>query len=70
MKSVWKLLCLLAVIALAVVTASACTVLSRAPPPASLLPIVSVCVLLAGGLAVRSAGPAFIKRFTTATGFG
>jgi hypothetical protein len=70
MKVVWKLLCLLGLVVLVAVTVFTYTVLSQAPPPATLFPIVSVCALFAGGLAVRSANPAFIKRFTTATGFG
>ena len=68
MKRILKLLCLLAVFTLVVVTAFVCAVVLPASPPASLYPIVSVCLEFAAGLAVRSMFPAFIKRFTTATG--
>jgi hypothetical protein len=70
MKSVWKLMCLLGIIALVVVTAFAYVALSRAPPTELPPPFVAVCVVIAVGCAVSGIRAAFIKRHTTATGFG
>jgi hypothetical protein len=70
MKNVWKLVCLLGIIALIAVTAFAWAVLSQAPPAAVLLPVFSVCAVLLAGSAVRSINAAFTKRCTTATGVG
>jgi hypothetical protein len=69
MKSFWKLMYLLGLIALVVVTAFAYTVLSQAPPSEVMRLILSVCVILAVGGAVRSGNAAFTKRHTAATGF-
>jgi peptidoglycan/LPS O-acetylase OafA/YrhL len=69
MKIVWKLACLLGLIALVAVTVFAYTVPSHTPPPEVMRPILSVCVLLATGGVVRSGNAAFTKRHTAATGF-
>jgi hypothetical protein len=69
MKSVWKLVFLLGLIALVAVTAFSYTVLSQAPPPEVMRPILSVCAMLAVGGAVRNGNAAFTKRHTAATGF-
>jgi hypothetical protein len=57
-----KPLCLLAVIAY--------TVLFPAFPPEVQRPILSVCVTLVVEYVAASTGAVFIKRCTTATGFG
>jgi hypothetical protein len=67
MRLVWKLLLILA---LASITVFTWALTAQAHPPALLPPILSVCILLAVGWMAESAGPAFTKRFTTATGFG
>ena len=69
MKNVWKLVCLLGLIALVAVTAFAYTLSSQIPPPVILRPILTVCAVLAAGGAVRSGITAFTKRHTAATGF-
>jgi hypothetical protein len=70
MKRVWKLVCLLGVIALIAVTAFAYTVLFPAfPAEASHLTLLA-CVTLAAGYAVGSFDAVFTKRHTAATGFG
>jgi hypothetical protein len=69
MKSVWKLVCLLGLIALVAVTVFAYTLSSQIPPPVVLRPLLAVCVVLAAGGAARSGISAFTKRHTAATGF-
>jgi hypothetical protein len=71
MKSIWKLMCLFAVIVLVIMTAIAYTMPGQLPSQEVLQPILSVCVLLLAGCAVRGVIDAvFTKRHTTATGFG
>jgi len=71
MKNVWKLLRLLGFIVLVMVTVLAYTVPFQLPSQEVLQPILSVCVLLLAGCAVRGITDAvFTKRHTTATGFG
>jgi hypothetical protein len=70
MKSVWKLVCLLGIIALIAVTAFVWAVFLQIPPAMVLRPVFSVCTVLLVGSAVRSINAAFTKRYTTATGVG
>jgi energy-coupling factor transporter transmembrane protein EcfT len=71
MKSVWKLMFLLAVIVLVMITALAYIVPGKLPLQEVLRPILSVGILLLVGCAVRCGiDAAFTKRHTAATGFG
>jgi uncharacterized membrane protein YfcA len=54
MKIVWKLLCLLGLIALFAAMVFACAVFSQASPPELLRPLMAVCAVFAAGSAVRS----------------
>ena len=66
MRFAWRLACLLAITVVALV---AYAVTSTVPLAAALLPILSVCALLAVGRIVGNGGRLFsAKRFTTATG--
>jgi uncharacterized membrane protein YfcA len=68
MKIVWKLVCLLGLIALFAITVFAYAAFSQASPPELLRPMLSACLLFAVRYAVRSGSAAFTKRHTTATG--
>jgi hypothetical protein len=70
MKSVWKLVCLLGLVALVAVTAFACAVLSQGPPLAVPRPLTAACAAAALGCAVIGIFAVFTKRHTSATGFG
>jgi len=71
MKELLKLMCLFAVLVFIMMTVIAYTMPGQLPSQEVLQPILSVCILLLAGCAVRGVIDAvFTKRHTTATGFG
>ncbi|MDR2607581.1 MAG: hypothetical protein LBC57_04245 [Treponema sp.] len=64
MRPVWKLTCLLGLIALAAIMAFVQAVLSQAPPQEAMRPILSICAALAVGGAVRSVCAIFARSYT------
>jgi hypothetical protein len=70
MKGVLKLLFVFALVVLVVASAYTFLALSYVAPQAVLLPMLSVCVLLAVRYIAKRDSAIFTKRFTTATGVG
>jgi len=70
MKRVLKLLFVFAVLMLVVVAAFAFVALLPVSRQEVMLPILSVCILLAVGYVAKRCSAVFTKRFTAATGIG
>jgi len=71
MKNFWKLMCLLGLFVLIAMTALAYAMPGQMPSQEVLRPILSACILLVVGYAVRDINIAtFTKSHTTATGCG